>query len=72
LTAIVHCYGKEGTKSSGTQSGSAYFYSNPGKPRNLTIVDNKNNTFCISATKGSDGSNNPSSGVEIQYKLGSS
>ena len=42
-------------------------YSQPGVPTNLQIIDNGNNTFKITATKGSDGTNNKATGVEVQY-----
>lgn len=53
----------------GTQKGTLTFSipidvyrSKPGVP-NVTITDNGNNTFTVSATKGSDGYNNPATGV---------
>lgn len=53
----------------GTQKGTLTFSipidiyrSKPGTP-SVSITDNGNNTFTVSATKGSDGSNNPATGV---------
>lgn len=43
------------------------FYSKPGTPSNIKIVDNGNNTFSITATKGSNGSNNNATDIEFQY-----
>lgn len=49
-------------------SGPVEYYSKPGVPQLRIIINNYNNTFRIAATKGVDGSNNTSTGVQIQYK----
>ena len=55
-----------------TVSATVKYYSNPGKPT-VTISDNGSGIVSISATKGSDGSNNAATGVsDIQYSFNNS
>lgn len=42
-------------------------YSTPGTPKDLSIVNNYNNSFTISCEVGNDGDNNSVQGVEIYY-----
>lgn len=52
-------------------SCSIKYYSSPGKPTNLQIIDKKNNRFTLSANKGVNGINNNATGVLLQYSYDS-
>ena len=67
VKAIVYGKGAKGDISScSVKSKSVKYYSKPGTPKNLKITST-GNTVTITATKGSNGSNNPAKGVEIYY-----
>lgn len=78
VTANKTVYGRAYT--TGTYNNSGYtstskaikYYSKPGKPT-VTISDNGSGTVTISATKGSNGSNNNATGVsDVQYSFDNS
>lgn len=78
VTANKTVYGRAYT--TGTYNNSGYtstskaikYYSKPGKPT-VTISDNGSGTVSISATKGSNGSNNNATGVsDVQYSFDNS
>lgn len=73
-TVYARAYTTGTYNNSGYASTSAYvkYYSRPGKPT-VTISDDGSGTVTISATKGSDGSNNAATAVsDIQYSFNNS
>ena len=69
VKAIIYCTGSKGDQqNTGIVTKEAPYYRNPGKP---TVPDIRPNTttneVTITSTKGTNGSNNPATGVEIYY-----